>query len=797
MPTPANEKQFCKAIVEREVLEDDSFHCIKIEDNCGILPSRAILVQTFGQDVDGPVSLTPPSESGNPQYGDRIKITLQRTGSVETTTAFRGYLMKRSDQMVSDRVIWQALDDKILLQWLPVRGCLVWDAIAEKLRYSPRHPTLMNPGGFWNCTGYEHEGTVYPVFTNVAHRTRAYEAPTTVYGPDTLIEGKYCPWTPRRALLYLRLWATIGQLAPADAGYPLGLIDGTQSFLASKTYVTSGAAGSLYWERDTIDAMVGYDPADGEPTPANRDPLDYKLDSLNLQGMTQLTAIDRALDVAGTHKLQIGYDTSGTGGGASYVNFAMTGYAPTTGIGGKSIMVQRGGSAGQIGAANVADFSFDEDASETAESVLVEGDVIRGETRWEFYAGEAADAPDYSEDTASMIIPAWTKAEERSFLECFYGQVPAAASAKYAKRAKILNATDTLEVCDGGGTPARPVIYARSKEALDAARESFPTVYRAWKINGRTAAAQSFLGRPEQTDLDDESTNPGGISGARPMLPEQLQFMVRNLGGGEGVENWLLAHLPIRVQLATPNISTGWYTVPKDVAVRVTPDGLIWLDGLAEQEGGGGGVGPSAYCVIIGDIHNEEDYDKGLIRLKSMRINAAVPTDYRVRGQIDDPSWDSLNVTFRYGFVRRAGVSPGLLRYVDAGGSFKHHYQKDSYPSASGQYYGGTNGTTAYPTTVDDPLTRDVPPGDEAIHAEYMARRKHAQHQRPTRTASFVLMGIDETWRGGSRISYVELWKPTGSRFYYLNGPMFSVTHDFLEQTTSIGGIIGQYQAGK
>jgi hypothetical protein len=229
--------------------------------------------------------------------------------------------------------------------------------------------------------------------------------------------------------------------------------------------------------------------------------------------------------------------------------------------------------------------------------------------------------------------------------------------------------------------------------------------------------------------------------------------------------------------------------------MRVTPDGLIWLDGLAEQESGGGGIGPSPYCVIMGDPVNEEHYDEGLIKLKSMRINAAVPTDYRVRGMASQ-EYSPLWVGVRQAFVTRATV-PRLMRYVDAGQSFKRHFQFKSYPSVSAQYYGGADGTTASPTVADDPLTRDIPPGDEAIHAEYMARRKQAQYLRPTRNASFVLMGINESWRGGSRLSYIELWRPTGSRFYYLNGPVMSVTHDFLTQETHVGGIIGQYQAGK
>lgn len=778
-----NERDFTSTKVYFDGVYWSSVHCVRIEDAIGLKPSRAVLYETFGPtspsptpaDVNGPVTLVPPVPAGGlpnqpVPFGTRVSITGVQNG-VEVATLFNGWLMKRSDQGAANKVLYSALDDKILLQWIPIRGALVWDGVANKLRFSSRHPAHFNPGGFWNCTGWLWGARVFPVFTNVAHRTKAYEAPNTSYyaNPDL---GGYNPWTPRRILDYLYLVSLISQLSTSDPDYPTGL----EQAYAPSLYQYLG------WSPDTVPEMVGYDPADTDPDPYLRDPLDYKADDINLQGHTMLTAFDAVLKRAGTHSLRIEYNdppisSSLSGMGDGQIGFVQTGYSPEAG---KTLSIARSGYAGQL-ACDCYDFTVDEDASALTERILVEGDVIRGESRFTF-TPPAAEV-DYAEDTVSDIVPAWTKEEEAAFLKIIHGGDPASPSSRYAMRAIIYGDPSYLETADGSGTPARPLLFARDDAALQHAMEAFPTVFRAWKLNGKSLLVQRLLTVPEECGGPTGSSR-GGIQGARPILSTQLQFFIKNLGGGTDVNNWMTVNLPVRVELRDP-ARAAWFPVPTDTALRVTDDGTIWLDGLGPQNS------HTPFSVLNEDVMCEKAYRDGLIKIRHLRINAAVPTDYRVEGY-RATTYNYLSDTIRNAF--HPDTSP-LMRYVDAGNSFKHHFQYESYPSLVGQYYGGTDGASLVPVIKDDPLTREVPPGSEARHAEYAAHRYLAKYGRPSRQSTFRLIGVRPDWRAGDRLQYVEMKHPdAGSDFQYvIRAPVTELLHDFLLQETVLGGITSDY----
>lgn len=752
------ERPHYRGIVFVDGVECSDLHCLSIERSVGMNPSRAMIQQTLGQDVMGPVALRLPADV-NFQYGQRVTIIGQTGSTLDSTPMFNGWLLKRSDQCRSDKIIWQAIDDRVLMQWVALRGCLVYDPADSALCYAPRMPLHFNPGGFWNCTGYDIDGTVYPVFTINSRKVQAYEAPNTAVGLTTLTEGAYSPWTPRRALYYLQLWSRVNQLNDV-----VGLDKTKQASL--------DPAGALRFRRDEIAGMVGYDPIGAD---AATDPLDRKLNDLRLQGGTLLAGINRVLDVAGTHSMHtqplVSPDQS-----ISRVEYQMTGYAVSGG--GERVVIQRSGQVGDTRLLgdfpNCFDFHFDEDASQLAQSVLVEGDVIRAEASLIFTPPSAGTA--YYDDTTSDIIPAWTKAQESAFLECIHGGPYSSPATAYAKRATYSGNT-TLEVCDG--TSGKPLIWARSREALEAARESFPTVFRAWKLNGQTTKVQTILGLPLGTG--------GGLKDGRPLLPEQLQFLTNQYK--TGIDSWLLVNLPIRVRLLDPSTS-DYYEVPRDLSLRVTGDGTIWLDGLAE------GASGTMYACFLNDLMNETAYRAQTIVLRGMKINAAFPTDQRVMGfkavtaDTGLPPYPYLASALPAAFVTGGAL---LNRYQDVGAVYKRHLQYQSEPANSAQYYGGTDGTT--PTA--SPLTRDIPPGSEAIHAEYDAQRTLARFCNPHRQATFSMIGIQPTWRPGARISYVDLKDPAGTvggnKTYYFNGCIGTVLHDFLAQSTTLGGLIGEY----
>lgn len=777
------EKPGYTAIVRINGTISTALKCISVTSNLGSTPTSALFLQSFGRDVAGPVALQPYNAPSGLKYGTRVSVVAHPLDPMKSdVTLFAGWLMKRQDQGGPDKILWTAYDDRVLLQWFPVRGCIVWDPIDKTIKYSERHPCVFNPGGFWNCTGYTWgDGHTYPVFTEVAYRALAYESPLLDYSgrawaiddPGTgdyfLTAGcKHQPWTPRRALAYLQFYSII-----KNDTSPTGLDMPYQPAL-SQTARLSGVIKNVEYSRDDIINMAGYDPADV----TLKDPLDRKLVELDCQGGTVLAAVDKVLKAAGTHSFITTFSDSSPDD--AKFDYALTGYAPDNYSGYQTVTVQRSGNVGELGdsSPNCYDFNFEEDATQQAEKVLTEGDIVRVETRLAF-AGPPTDVAtnDYSGDTTSEIIPAWNYDDEVAFLECIHGS---GSSPYYAKRARVHNDATTLELCDGGS--GRPIAFARTPEAVQIARECFPQVFRAWKINGKATTVSTLVALGGSN---------GGLKGVRPILPEQLQFMIRNLGGGSGVENWLLVKLPVRVQLLTYPGSSDYVDVPMDISARVTPDGYIWLDGLAESASGTG------YCCTYGNLLSQDDYAEGRLVVRKMRINAALPTDTRVGGLASASSPITFDDELRGMFT----TNP-FLKYADAKETYQYGIQYNSFPTYSPYYYGGGDSQASPPVSPREDgnattgLSRDVPPGSEGVFAELASKRTLARLVNPSRSASFALIGINPGWSAGSRVKEIVLDYPGGATYNYpFRGYVGTVEHNFVAQQTTLGGGIAEFEA--
>jgi hypothetical protein len=749
-----------RPLVTTKVYIDDvlapTMNCMQMELSAGIVPSRAILMQSFGRDTVGPITLNDPSVGGGYVFGQRVRVdAITKGDEAHPLPIFLGWLMKRSDQGALDKVIWQAYDDRIFLQYVAMRGCVIYDAITKSLRYSARHPTIFNPEGFWNCIGVTYQSKTYPVFTQTAQMGLAYQSPEATY-PKVPVVGEVSAWTPRRALLYLKLWAT----ASLD-GSIAGLSPGDQSFLSPT-------------ERLIIDYDTIYDLSAEDPAHLGVDPLDRKLQQLSVQGGSLLNAFGNVLNAVGTHSLAVEPDPYTTEPTKSNLIFRNTGYS--TGVTDMDINIQRAGNVGDTlsEVPNCNDFNLDEDATLVVENCLVEGDAIRAESSLSFFGGHPTFPTDYADSTTSDIIPAWNYAQEKAFLECIHGGPSSSPGTSYAKIAAVNGDPGSLTVCDGSAYPKR--ILARSAEALQAARDSFPTVFRAWKLNGKSANIQTILGLA--------NGGAGGLQGNRPIMPEQLQFMVKNLGGGSGVSNWLVTHFPLRVRFRDA-VDVGWYEVPKDIGARVTPDGLIWLDGLAET------ACPGSDCVIVGDIMDQTDYINGIIMLRRMKINLAFPLDNRVQGA-SASTYFPVSSLMRYGFASNCAQ---FGRYLDAGRSFRRGIQYNSEPCLSPTYYSGANGTTPVDLSA---LTRDVPPGSEVPQAQYASLRILAKHAYPLREGWFKMIEVMPEILPGWRIGVINLLTPPdGVRAIPVNACFLSVKHDFMAQLTTLGGLLDTYGANR
>jgi hypothetical protein len=176
-----------------------------------------------------------------------------------------------------------------------------------------------------------------------------------------------------------------------------------------------------------------------------------------------------------------------------------------------------------------------------------------------------------------------------------------------------------------------------------------------------------------------------------------------------------------------------------------------------------------------------------------MRINCAFPADYRTKGSI------FREATILAPAIKDALDGSNILRMVDSPGAYIHHLQRGSYPAASTKYFGGATGTDQ----ISMPLNRDLPPGSEQVHADYAVTRLLAKSMAPRRSASFKFIGIRTDWRAGDRISYLEMHlqpDPGGGTplewIYYLSAPVGSVMHDYINQTTSVGGVATEFGGG-
>lgn len=714
---------------------------VEVVDSFGIAPSTAMLrYLPANESIPTLQNNLPLTETINLKADQRVIIVDESAGEIY----FHGWIKQRADQGSPAISLWTAIDDRILLDSVPMRGCIIRD-IDGQLRYCATLPTNFNAGGRWNCIGFPIGEIVYPVFTATATIGRAYESPDEAF-PSTLSETEVSPWTPRRVLQYLQLVMHYKEILGENAIEGMtGLVE--NSILKASLELSEFAASTSN--------MIGLD-SDFSAT----DPLDRRLPSLSVQGDTLLGAFDKVLKIAGTHQLDIAYDTASYFGGKSFIRYRSIGI--TAKDTGKQLKMQiRGRADADYG--DVYDFSLLEDSSETTRSVVCEGEAVKLETQVSY---------DPDNPTVATIVPAWSVAERNGFLSCILGSAGLVTAGTYAIVPKVHGSTTSgYDNCDGTGS--LPLISPCTPEAVALARSHFPTVFRAWKL-----VAQGDLA----TGLQRPTNANGYIRAARPVLPEQLQFyswLSETLG-----DERLRANLPIRVLVKFD--AARYFEVPRDVAVRVTAesqgDNLIWLDGLAESANG------TEVCIYNGSLYEDADITSAEVYERAIKINLAMPTDYRTTGIVsyDNPARDSaLNAAF-------TGV--GQVKYLDEPNSYRHHIQYKSYPAASNLYFGGTTGIVQVDGSSG--LSRDVPPGSEYMHATYAAQREMSRRKNPVRKSSWMRAGIHSDIVAGDWISNIAITSITDEAItpstYTVESSVGKVTFDFLNQTTAVGDVFGE-----
>lgn len=739
---------FPTVIIDGQVV--DYVTVVAIEDNFGFTPSKCVIrVGANLLDFNGPITLNALGFTFG--FGSRI-IVVDDDGNV----LFVGNILKRHDQSGArtNNVLFTALDDRVFLSQMFMRGCLVYDPPEDdgpSVKFIRRYTPRMNPEGYWNCVGANINGAIYPVFAPKAIMGSVYQSPEQAFPPD-LAEGQLTAWTPRRALLYQNLLCTIDS--------EMGIQGITDSEWRSLT-----ASDRLIWTADSINNMVGTD------VPTDIDPLDRKLPDYNFRGQAIARAVKIALDTAGTHDMQITYgplDDDGTC--QSMIGFEPISYSAAAGTGTQSIQVPcvRGGPLGT--SYTVHEFDVMDDASSVKEVALAEGAPVMLETSCTNYETEGEEG-----QGVNCFIPAWTDADKTNHLQIVNGG-PLTSPPKDRQYAKYPSTqgtqdTDMTSWLTADGDGGRPLIIARTAEAAHFAWTMYPYVFKGYTIDSQALANAGVMGGVDDI-YGDQSVYPV-LTSARPISSEQLQFFINNpKESGVQVQNWLRERYPINLQLFQDNGDITNLAAPK---IRNPGNDVLIIEGLDINVNG------KVDCLYSGDML----LDPSTCDAKDFIINVALPLDHRVMGTASiqpNTSWLTPDYTSQLG--------GGPMIYIDSPDAYHESHQVNSTPTSFTQFIGGADGDT--PISV--PLTRILPPGSEQPSAEFAAQRALFSEVNPDRVSSWRIVGIRPEYRAGLWVENITMIhneddSPPDEDFE-VEAPIKTVLYDFQSQETVLNGLL-------
>lgn len=696
--------------------------CAAIEDSGGVVPSKAMI--RYGSNT---LDISAPNTLNKKDWpwtrGSKVEIY-----NGDSDYMFRGLLVRRHDQGEYDSVMWEAWDYRHLLNFIPVRGCLVYDPTDDEVKFIPRYVTRFNPGGNWNCIGATINGVVYPVFSTVSDIGKTYQSPDQVFSAST--ELAITAWTPRRALQYLQLLSTIEESTIKGAKSP--------------EWRSLSNSPNLEWPVDSlnissVDLSQAYDP------------LDRKLADITIQGGTMANAIAQVLKAVGTHGLGIRHDSD-----KSRLFFYPKQIAqPEDGNDRLQINLFRSGEVDDVNTA--FDFEVYDDVTELAESVLVEGSIIHVESEFEY---------DPDNPTTCTIQPEWTALEQTAFLTGIKGTD--VSGTRYATYPKVQGDTDTTAFLTADGSGGNLKVLAGSDEAVKLLRRCFPRVFRCFSISSANAWTAGIMkgidNIYEGAELYPYLKIPRGV------LLEQAQYFTENF-------NRLLEKLPVRVKVKTAGVDDAkGHDVTEATGLRVTPDGRIWLEGLCDTIDG------QVDCIYEPALQSiVEDSTLSNWKVKKFQLNARIPLDFRVQGY---GFLDGKDRALDSALARELGGP--LMQYVDSPDAYVEEHQKNSTPGPNKEYYQDDDKLTA-PLNRYLPPGSEVTHAEFAAQrklATVGAPRKsstwHMVGIRPEYRAGLWVQKIKMIGASGNDTDYD------------INAPIEQVTWDFLHQRTLVGGLISQ-----
>jgi hypothetical protein len=655
---------------------------LKVTERAAPSPSTAEIMIRNVDDPDqnaNDVTLQEPSGALSPQsIPGGTRMRIENDGN----TLFIGEVLKRDEMGASGSVKLTLQNDQALLARLPVYGCLCWDPddATPCPKFIPRLPIRFNPFGFGNCREENVTGCSWPVpfFTSVAYQ-KADMAAVAGSGTPTF-------WTPQRVLRHL--W------------YRLTVYDWEAGSTPIYAHVPRIDSDKITWQADTLNDFS--------------DQMTKKLPDLNKRAWYLSKLLTTLCELSGIY----GWNTIPFDSVHSQIIFfpriapGGTTDEPTQAPpGGITLDLQREGTPSDL--STMHDFHLTDDYDETLTQIYAEGAPI--EIECELTLGNLDPADD-------TLEKAWTATDESKFIDMIEG------NGTYAKNV-------SGRVLDGSGADKLSIL-SKSTAAIDMAQASYPTVFRAIRIKKGTPFDTIMQGGTNQLLKDFEQHL---LKGYRPLAGDD---QVQRIHDGNKATD-----LVYQVKIQVSSLPAGvppedYHTVTCNPGLRMTPDGLIWLDGLGTSIDG---TDTATDCIYYGCLQ----VDPYQALLKRIRINGVILHDARImssKGLYDDLDPNKIAREIDPTWMKK-GLGPAghaVAADLDKPDGFRWQHQVNSSPMDA--------------DTIDDvakPFNREYRTDQADLDA--FAERTLKQKARIARAARYSLIGIRPDLRVGTWIESVKL----------------------------------------
>jgi hypothetical protein len=628
------------------------------------------------------ITLQNPSGPLSPQsIPGGTRMAIRTDGDV----FFIGEVLKRDEMGAAGALKLTLYNDQSLLARLPVYGCLCWDLDdleTPRPKFIPRLPIRFNPFGFGNCREENVSGASWPVpfFTRIAYQRAEMDAEV---GMPTF-------WTPERVLRHLWYRLTVYDWAAGIYAH-VPRIDGLK----------------IEWPADSLTSFS--------------DEMKKKLPDLNRRSWSVSKLLTTLCELSGIY----GWATIPYSDSVSQIVLfprippGGTSDQPTqTPPGGITLDLQRDGTPSDL--STIHDFHLTDDYEETLTQICAEGAPIEIECELSF---------GNDDEDLDTLEKGWSPAHEAHFIGMIVGD------GTYAKGAGDIDKAILGRLLDGTKDD-KLMVRAGSVAAIAMAQAALPTVFRAFRIKKGDPFDVIMNGYDDLlADFADHL-----LKSPRPLAgDDQVQ---RLYDGDEATDIVYQVKIQVSDTPVGDEEEETYHTVNVNPGLRVTPDGLIWLDGLGTALDG---TDTATDCIYYGCLQvAPED-----VLMKRIKINGVILHDARIhsaKGLYDDLDPNRIAREIDPSWMDK-GFGPAghaVAADVDKPDGFRWQHQVNSSPMDA--------------ETIDEvakPFNREYRTDQADLDA--FAERTLKEKARIARAATWSLIGIRPDLRAGTWIEAVNL----------------------------------------